>query len=253
MHATAIASYLGELVTRLHLELGDDLVGVWQFGSGALGDFDPLRSDLDVQAVTARRLPTAVRDRIVARLSHPTLGCPVRGLELVLYARDDLAAASYQLNLNTGPRMRQHASQDPREDPAFWFVIDLAIGREHGRPLFGPAPAEVIPPFPRQLIASSLREALRFWTGPEGSAAQAVLAACRAWAWAVDGVWLSKGAAAEWARERLADPGPVDRAQAARAGLADEPHADAVAAVLHPALLALADSRADSPGSSVAS
>jgi hypothetical protein len=237
---TAIASYLEELVSRLHSELGDELIGVWQFGSGALGDFDPLRSDLDIQGVTTRRLPPPTLDRVVARVSHPTLSCPVRGLELVLYARDELAAASYQLNLNTGPRMQQHASQDPQADPAFWFVIDLAIGREHGRPLFGPAPAEVIPPFPRQLIAASLREALRFWTGPEGSAAQAVLAACRAWAWAVDAVWLSKGAAAEWARERLADPGPVDRARAARAGLADEPGADDVAAVLDPALLALA-------------
>jgi hypothetical protein len=246
MHAAAIASYLEELVTRLRRELGDDLIGVWQFGSGALGDFDPVRSDLDIQGVTARRLPTAARDRVVARLSHPTLSCPVRGLELVLYARDDLAAASYLLNLNTGPRMQQHASQDPRDDPAFWFVIDLAIGREHGRPLFGPPPAEVIPLFSRLLIASSLEEALRFWTGPQGSAAQAVLAACRAWAWAVDGVWLSKAAAAEWARERLADTGPVDRAQAARAGLADEPDDDAVAAVLRPALLALAASRAGS-------
>jgi hypothetical protein len=248
MHHTAIASYLDELVTRLHRELGDDLIGVWQFGSGALGDFDPLRSDLDIQAVTARRIPKPARDRLVACLSHPALSCPVRGLELVLYAREDLAAASYQLNLNTGPRMQQHASQDPRGDPAFWFVIDLAIGREHGRPLFGPAPAEVIPAFSRQLIASSLLDALRFWNGPQGSAAQAVLAACRAWAWAVEAVWLSKGAAAEWARERLADTGPVDRAETARAGLGDEPDADAVAAVLRPALLALANSHTDSPG-----
>jgi hypothetical protein len=240
VHATAIASYLEELVARLHAELGDELIGVWQFGSGALGDFDPLRSDLDVQCVTARRLPPPTLDRVVARVSHPTLDCPVRGLELVLYARDDLAAASYQLNLNTGPRMQQHASLDPREDPAFWFVIDLAIGREHGRPLFGPAPTEVLPPFSRQQVAASLQEALRFWTGPEGTAAQAVLAACRAWAWAAEGVWLSKGAAAEWARERLADRGPVDRAQAARAGFGDEPDADDVAAVLHPAVGALA-------------
>jgi hypothetical protein len=40
-----------------------------------------------VRAVATERLPRADLVRLAAALSHPALECPVRGLELVLYAR----------------------------------------------------------------------------------------------------------------------------------------------------------------------
>ncbi len=43
-----------------------------------------------------------------------------------------------------------------------------------------------------------------------------MLAACRAWAWAADGAWYSKGEAARWAQVRLDDPTPVVEAAARR-------------------------------------
>jgi predicted nucleotidyltransferase len=143
-----IEAYLAELVAELRDRLGRRLVGAWLFGSGALGDFDPATSDLDVQVVTTGRLARAEREALAVRLSHPALVCPVRGLELVLYAREDLAdplGPAFQLNLSTGPRMAQHVACDPREDPRFWFVLDVAIGREAGRALTGPPAAEVFP------------------------------------------------------------------------------------------------------------
>ncbi len=209
-------AYLEELVARLRRVAGDRLVGVWLMGSAALGDFDPGRSDLDVQAVTSERLPLAEREAIVAALEHEALPVPARGLEFVLYAREDLAAAAYQLNLNTGPRMDRHVSLDPDKDPRFWFVIDLSIGRAHARALAGPEAADVVPPLPRPLIAASLRDALGFFAADDPTGAQLVLAACRAWAWAADGVWYSKGEAARWARVRLDDPAPVIEAAARR-------------------------------------
>ena len=85
-----IETYLAEVVARLRDGLGDRLVGAWLFGSAALGDFDPATSDLDVQVVTTVRLARTEREDLAARLSHPALACPVRGLELVIYAREDL-------------------------------------------------------------------------------------------------------------------------------------------------------------------
>lgn len=214
-----IAAYLAELVARVVAQLGDRLVGVWLFGSGALGDFDPRRSDLDVQAVSAVAPPVAERARLAAALSHEQLACPVRGLEFVLYGSDDLereAGPAFALNLNTGPGMARRVSLSGDEDPRFWFVLDVAIGREHGRPLAGPAPAEVFPLLPRALIVAALREALAWHAANDPSGAQAVLAACRARAWAVEGRWLSKGAAAAWGREHLDDPAPVAAALALR-------------------------------------
>jgi predicted nucleotidyltransferase len=77
-----IEAYLAELVAELRDRLGRRLVGAWLFGSGALGDFDPATSDLDVQVVTTGRLARAEREALAVRLSHPALVCPVRGLEL---------------------------------------------------------------------------------------------------------------------------------------------------------------------------
>jgi hypothetical protein len=231
---SGVDGYLGELVARLRARLGPELVGAWLFGSGALGDFDPARSDLDVQVVSAARLGRPEREALAAALSHPALPCPVRGLELVLYAREDLAdprGPAFQLNLNTGPGMAQHVALEPDEDPRFWFVLDVAIGRDAGVPLAGPAPGEVFPPIPRALVLASLRAALAWWreADPQG----AVLAACRAWAWAEEGRWLTKAAAAAWAADRLPDPEPVRAALAPRTDpRAAPPSAAGVAAVL---------------------
>ena len=215
---TPMQAYLAELTSRLHAALGDRLAAAWLVGSGALGDFDDLRSDVDVQAVCTTRLPRGELERLAAALSHERLPCPVRGLEFVLYAREDLAdplGPAFQLNLNTGPRMGQHAGYDPLAEPRFWFALDVAIARESGHPLAGLPPQAILPALPRALILGALRDSLAWWRGYDG--AQAVLAACRAWAWAVEGRWLSKGDAAVWATPRLADPTPVAKALAHRA------------------------------------
>jgi hypothetical protein len=202
-------------------------------GSGALGDFDPLRSDVDVQAVSTDRLGRPELEQLAAALSQPALPCPVRGLEFVLYAQEDLEdplGPAFQLNLNSGPQMQQHAGYDPDAEPRFWFVIDVAIARELARPLAGRAPGELLPELPRPLVLGALRDSLAWWRDHDG--AGAILAACRAWAWATEGRWLSKSDAAAWAAERVADHGPISRALARRADPgAPEPSAADVAAI----------------------
>lgn len=215
--------YLAALAGRLEAVAGSRLVGAWLLGSAALGDFDPVRSDLDVQAVTTERLSLAERERVARLASHEALTCPVRGLELVLYAREDLHVPAYQLNLNTGPGMEPRLSFDAAEEPRFWFVLDLAIGRSHGIALAGPPSGDVLPDLPRAQVADAIRSALGWYGADGGDDAQTVLAACRSWAWATDGVWRSKGAAAAWARDRLQDPSPVDRALAHRSDPAVQP------------------------------
>jgi hypothetical protein len=202
-----IETYLAELVAQMRDGLDDRLVGAWLFGSGALGDLDPTTSDLDVQVVTTVRLARAEREALAARLSHPALACPVRGLELVVYAREDLddpLGPAFQLNLNTGPRMAQHVAYDPSEDPRFWFVLDVAIGREAGLALAGPPSAEVFPELPAALIRDSLRQALAWFATNDPKGDQAALAAARTWAWAEEGRWLAKRPAAVWLATRVA-------------------------------------------------
>jgi hypothetical protein len=219
-------SYVTEVATRVREVTGDRLVGVWLLGSAALQDYDPRRSDVDVQAVTTARLSRAEREQLVERLAHEALPNPARGLEFVLYAREDLAGADgprFQLNLNTGPRMDHHVAYDADEDPGFWFVIDTSIARQHAVPLSCPPAAEVFPEPARDRVLACLLEAIDFFGALPGAADQTVLSACRAWAWASDGVWRSKGASARWAMPRLADPEPLARVLRRRDGEPADP------------------------------
>ena len=210
---TELTAYLQELTARLTAILDARLVSAWLVGSSALGDFDARRSDIDAQAVCS--LPPSAGDleHLAAHLSHDALPCPGRGLEFVLYAQAGLAdprGPAFLLNLNTGAGMAQHTGLDPGAEPRFWFILDVAIAREHAQPLAGAPPVDVLPALPRTLVAGALRDAVAWYAARDG--AQAILALCRAWAWAVDGRWLSKGAAASWAAARLDDPSAVELA-----------------------------------------
>jgi hypothetical protein len=209
---------------RLSDRLGDRLRGAWLVGSAALGDFAPDRSDLDVQAVTTGVLPERESRELALTLSHEVLPCPARGLEFVLYAEPDLHRTdgpAFQLNLNTGGRMARHLALDPAGDPRFWFVIDVAIARPHGRRLAGLPAQALLPKLPRRLVLHALLDAIAWSRRPAADDGDAALAAARAWAWASDGRWRSKREAAEWARDRVAEEGLVAGAEAAlRAQLA---------------------------------
>ena len=213
-----LVEYLQRLTARLEAQLGDRLLGAWVIGSAALGDFDRLRSDVDVQAASSVRISRPELAQLAASLAHDALPCPVRGLEFVLYARQDLtdpAGPAFQLNLNTGRAMTQHEGFDPRCEPRFWFTLDVAIARERARRLTGAQPSVVLPQLPRSLVVRALTDALDWYV--QHDPAQAVLAACRAWAWAAEGAWLSKGDAASWATARLAEPTAQRRALRHRA------------------------------------
>lgn len=206
--ALSVDAYLAELVARLRAVVGDRLLGVYAIGSLALGDYRQGSSDLDVAAVTAEPPSAATREAIVAALEHRALPCPARGLEFVLYASG--AAPEYAINLNTGAGMEHHVSFDPRADPRFWFVLDVAIARDHARVLFGAPPRDAFPAVPPDAVRAALAQALAWYRDSGGADAQTVLAACRALRWQADGVWTSKGDAARWALDHTDDARIVD-------------------------------------------
>ncbi|MBA2630392.1 MAG: DUF4111 domain-containing protein [Thermoleophilaceae bacterium] len=220
-----VTGYLRGVTERARAAAEDRLVGVWLFGSAALGDFSATRSDLDVQAVVTTPLNRAEREALAARLSHEALPCPVRGLEFVLYAEPDLVlpeGPAFGLNLNIGPRIERAVNLEAGEQHGFWFVLDISIGRRHGHALAGPEAAEVFPEPDPAAVRRALRDALDWYAAHGGSPVETVLSACRAWAFATDGRWRSKAEAARWARTRLDDSSTVDRALRLRDGT-DEP------------------------------
>jgi predicted nucleotidyltransferase len=189
-----LAGYLDELVDALREAA--DLHAVYLVGSGASGDYEHGRSDVDVVAVTTHRLTEREKRALAERAE--ALPCPARKLELVVYP---LGSDRHEINLNTGEKV----SFDPDEDPAFWFVLDRAIAEEQAVALFGPPWHEVFSPVPRAAVLSALDEALEWQQQEEPLGRSSVLNACRAWMWLETGEWRSKSEAAAWLRGRVHD------------------------------------------------
>jgi Aminoglycoside adenylyltransferase, C-terminal domain len=206
---------------RLRRLLGDDLVGAYLIGSGALGGA-AAQSDVDVVAVCATDPPEERRRAVAAGLGELAMTWPMRGLELVLYARAAVATPArrprFAVNLNAGPGTPFHASYDPADEPAHWFLLDLAILRANGRALDGPPPAELVGPIPRRWQLEAVRDSLAWHQANEPALQQSVLNACRGWRYAAEDVWSSKQDAAAWALDRTDDPATVSTALAIRHG-----------------------------------
>jgi hypothetical protein len=222
-----IADYFSALVAELRHVLGRELVGVYAGGSLALGAYDHGRSDLDVAAVSRRRVLLPVKQAVAAVLRHEALPCPARGLELVLYrlelTRSAETGADFELNLNTGREMAFRADFEPNPDEAHWFPIDRSILAQSGIALMGPPAREVFARIPQQDLVPVIVESLRWHSRGIGRGDDAVLNACRALRFAVEGVWSSKPEAGQWALERVEDSELVRAALAAQrdAGVLD--------------------------------
>jgi hypothetical protein len=212
-----VETYLAELTRRLAGGLRPELVGVYLMGSCAMGAHVPGVSDLDVWAVVRGPLGRERTASLARRVDHAALACPARGLELVVarFGADGLPVV--EMNLNDGPRMARHLSLDPGDEPAHWFVLDAAIGREHGRALAGPPASDAFPVLPRSAQLAAVEASLAWHAEHEPEAPNALLNALRGWRYAAEGVWGSKEDAARWAVARRPAWAPeVSAAMAAR-------------------------------------
>jgi hypothetical protein len=172
-------------------------------GSGALGDYVPGVSDLDVAVIAPE--PVADPEELAAPLRHARLPCPARKLELVVYRADQAAAPTrdleFELDLNTGPEGDRLLTELGGE-PGHWYLIDLAIAREHGIALSGPPARELIGEPPREDVLEALRAGERWAAEHEPDSPDTLLNAARARRFAECGDWLGKSAAAVWAAGR---------------------------------------------------
>ena len=213
--------YGADVAAALAGVLGPDLTGVYLHGSAVLGGFDARRSDVDILVVSEGAMTAGQQAAAAEALSEERLPCPAAGLELSVVtlaaARHPVARPAFELHLTTEPEDRKvvdghgHGG-DP--DLVLHFAVCRAAGRRlgPGRPadqVFAPVPGELV----RAQLAAELRWAigLRWAIELRGGAElypgeYAVLNACRAWRYAVDGTLVSKIDGGEWALSRV--PGP---------------------------------------------
>jgi hypothetical protein len=206
-----LTAYLDELVARVRGLLGDELVGVYLAGSGALGGYIHGRSDVDLAVVARNPLERSKKDELVAALRHEALPCPARGLELVVYAQGKPLP---ELNLNTGARMDFLATFEPGQDSPHWFVLDRAIIGQRGLVLTGPLPAEALVPPSEDEILDALAIGLRWYRDrPDEPRDDAALNAVRSRAYLETGRWASKAEAVELLLDEVSSSVESRRAQ----------------------------------------
>lgn len=205
---------LHRLLTELQSALGDNLLGLYLYGSLASGDFDERSGDVDFVAVTQTEISAdeyaklvAVHDRIAAsglKWASKLEGSYISRAALRRYNPDDPPRPT----LNEGQFYLDRHGDD--------WIIQRHILRKHGVPVFGPSIRPWIDPVsPGQLRGAVAGILFGWWDAHiladpsellrPGYQPFAVLTMCRALYAFAHGEIVSKPASARWALENL-DP-----------------------------------------------
>jgi len=194
------ARYLEALTAEVAAVLGGRLVGVYAHGSLLLGGCLPTRSDIDVLVVVEDPLSPDEQADLAARLSADALPCPAVGLELSVVLRSVAAAPTarpaFELHVTTAPGDRKVVDGHGHSgdlDLVLHFAVCHALGY---------APFAEVPP---SLVLARVAAELT-WAAEHNPSEYAVLNACRAWRYAVDGALVSKVDGGRWAETRLDEP-----------------------------------------------
>jgi hypothetical protein len=199
---TPLDRIIPALLDDLRATLGDEIVGVYLYGSAVSGGFHPELSDLDLVIVTVRDVETIGIEPfagVVERLARREPAWAGR-LDLVFVGRRTVADPG-----SGGPLLEiSHEQPLHRENAAEWLQTWF-LARDAERPLVGPPAADIFPPitvdeFLREVVAGfpDFVDAVRDdW--PHGSVAYRVLTVCRILRSLHSGALCTKLEGAEWA------------------------------------------------------
>jgi len=190
---------LEPLTRDLRAVLGEDLVGLYLYGSAVSGGFEPGVSDLDLVAVTRQRvdaLDLAGLDRVHRAVVERDPTWADR-LEIVYVAQGTLAGPIGDDPVAViSPGEPFHLSGPASDWLQNWYLV-----RETAVALVGPAAAPITP-ITRAEFLAAVRSYLEYLRGVD-SLGYAVLSACRCARTLETGEPGSKLEGAAWARDRM--------------------------------------------------
>jgi hypothetical protein len=207
-----------------------DLVGVYVHGSVALGGFRPERSDVDVIVVTRWTYGEVDQRAIGEALLRNADPCPGTGLELSVITEAtarDLGDCRFEVHVGDGSRGVVTGAGHPGDTD---LILYAEVCRRSAVVAIGAPAAEVFGRVPGDRLRAAIRAELE-WGVREAPFEYAVLNACRARRFAVDGALTSKVDGGAWYLDQ--HPGdpvviPAYRVQTGEPDVAPPP-ADAVA------------------------
>lgn len=202
---------LALLVKSIQGVLGDELVGLYLYGSLSSGDFDSASSDVDFVAVTAGTLSDETCERL--RAMHARIAAS--GLPFATHLEGSYIPRAAWRRYDPADARHPTIGVDWPFQIGFHdanWIIERAIVRERGIVLCGPAPETLIDPISTEQLHEATcqqiadvwqrRIADTNWPRPRIYPAFAVLTLCRALYTLERGVYCSKPVAAAWAGEQ---------------------------------------------------
>jgi predicted nucleotidyltransferase len=208
----AINTMLERLQVKVRNILGDQFIGLYLYGSLAIGDFDPQKSDIDFVVVTAGELSSGTVAELKAMHEDLVAEASKWGAELEGSYISRQALRRYNPEHIWHPHIDRGNSGLVIERHDTDWIVQRFVLREHGRVISGPDPRTLIDP----ISATDLRRAvlgfLWWWqqqledtqrVARSDYQAYAVLTMCRVLYTLKNGDVLSKPAAAHWALSHL--------------------------------------------------
>ena len=199
---------LDDLASKLRVDLGQNVVGLYAYGSITQNAFDPRRSDLDCVAVIRRRLSPVVVSRFRTSLTRLNARHPwKRRLQLTILIQRELLQPSADGWLYQFGRLSRTGSDG---NPIIWANI-----LESGQVVFGPDPHTFVPRITPALMRAALDREIGYlrtelvtkrtsvWRNRATYRRYAALTACRILYTLKTGRVVSKRKAALWALRRL--------------------------------------------------
>jgi streptomycin 3"-adenylyltransferase len=198
---------LEEAVVLVRDALGDELLGLYLFGSAVLGGLTPT-SDLDLLAVVRRPTTSDERTRLVAGLLERSM--KPRFLELTVVVQSEVRPWRYPptMDLQYGDWLRAELERGeiPPPAPNPDLAVLLTMTLENGRTLAGSPAADVLDPVPHDDVLRAGVDELEGILGDLGhDTRNMLLTLARIWCTAENGEIRSKDAAADWAIPHLPD------------------------------------------------
>ncbi|KAK0477571.1 hypothetical protein IW261DRAFT_1294546, partial [Armillaria novae-zelandiae] len=147
---------------------------MYLFGSASYGAYELGISDLGVQVVISSSLPQSTYCKLATQLGHGAILCLERKPEFVLYAKDAVATANpqFQMNFNTGGGMTDYVccdrSQEAMSYTGFFLISCLVERNGH---------------FQKQcsLFVAAIVDYVGWDRQDEYVSANAIMNACKAW------------------------------------------------------------------------
>ncbi len=209
-----VDALLGELRTQIQQILGEELVGLYLYGSLVTGDFDPIHSDIDLLTVIAGELHEeefalldAMHGAFVA--AHPAWE---ERVEIAYLSQGALKTFRTQRSpiAIISPGEPFHFKDAGKDWLINWWVV-----RRQGVALYGPPAQEVIDPITDEEFQKTVREQVEEWREwiyhlpRRKSQAYGILTMCRALHAYIVGEQVSKRQAADWAAAYFPEWAPL--------------------------------------------